>query len=76
MTQATNPALRQLESWLRASGIFCSDITDAATGQVGLFVDYRDASKRQEKLIAGQVRKLGLTVSVGDKGACFFGRVS
>jgi hypothetical protein len=59
-------------SWLRTNGIHWSEMDDATTGKTGVFIDYRDANKRQEKLISDQAEKLGLKMSVGDKGVCFF----
>lgn len=65
--------VKQFESWLRASGVYCSEITDGTTNEVGIFIDYRDCtSKRKEKQVAAMAKRLGVKINLSDKGVCFF----
>lgn len=64
--------LQQFEQWLRASGVFCQPVFDATSEVSELFVDYRDcSSKRKEKQVAAMAKKLGVKISLSDKGVIF-----
>jgi hypothetical protein len=70
-----NPNVKKMEAWMRASGFYCSQITDATTGEIGLFLDGRDEqSKADQKKILAMIARLDLKISVADKGACLFTR--
>lgn len=67
-----NANVKQLEQWMRASGIDCLQITDATTGQLGLFVHFDDATKKQHQQICSMAKRLKVRMDVSDKGPTFF----
>jgi len=36
-----------------------------------IFVDFRDANKKQEKMITRETKKLGIKIDIADKGVLF-----
>ena len=57
--------LQQLKSFLRDERIICSDIGES------VFVDFRDANRRQEARIAKKCKELKIQIQIADKGALF-----
>ncbi len=63
--------VKQLEQWLRASGVYCSQVT-MSTGEVVVFIHNDDCtSKRREKQVTAMAKKLGIEIKLADKGALF-----
>lgn len=58
--------LKTFETWLRARGIHCTN------SGADVFIHFDDcASKREQKVVANQAKKLGLFLVICDKGAAF-----